>query len=644
MRPSPQFSRFLGASWSLLSEDPIELAPVDDQPPFPSRMLSITLLPRALSTEESLGVLQEIIAPMRWDGELHGGLVGHSNRCALMLVKGNPITGDILFVARPFAEDGTQALLIFETSSPDHIARYEATVQEIDTLRWPLLVDEERGSYANDPASEAASAMRSSLAPLLGALHGELYDKADKALSEPNLLQRYIALSIIFGRAVTLPAFVEALDPASGRLLLRLAEGVCAMFSRLQDSELQHYAANLLARVLVAHPEPDLSRCLRAATLSVHVIERVRGVHDGRWEEAMLSYLFARASLASQFGDDDYGAMAALVSELQRNEHGAARVLERLALASSLAGVRRHSGLRALRLACCDLAMSLMQWMELESSPLLLRDHDDGKVNVDEQEFDLFAPPTPDADMPRANFSDALVAAFYGGRDEVARYYDVDLQAERVAAATAVTRLFPDGKAPPELLFLRSFRSSKRVWLDNTFSFDSRWVLPYLKEPARLSLEAALVKGLGSYACSAIGGLQDPLGMTRISAVLGRDLWKEAFVLYLQRVELIVALPDETEALAWELNYLVEQKALDRVLLIMMPHAVDARGESAWEHWRAILAASGAAIPPYDPAGGFVKLDDNGHEFEWWPFEALMSGRLIDALVDRRGPGVPSRE
>jgi hypothetical protein len=77
---------------------------------------------------------------------------------------------------------------------------------------------------------------------------------------------------------------------------------------------------------------------------------------------------------------------------------------------------------------------------------------------------------------------------------ELERYYGIDLAVTRPAVLKYLDNVGrPD---PPTLLFLRGFRSSKRLWIENAFTFDRTEVIPFPKEPPRLSIEAAWIETL----------------------------------------------------------------------------------------------------------------------------------------------------
>jgi hypothetical protein len=631
LRPTPQFERLLGSSWVLLSQEPVEMCPSDDLPPFPAQMISVNTVPPGLDMEQALAPLRDMLLPLMWSGSIQATDVGRHGTCASLEVTGNPLTGDTLFVARPFALPGVTVLLIYETTDPRMLGRRDAVVEAIEGLTWPLL------GLSRDAEAAGGAAPGGALPHLTAALAGSPIEaEFARALCEPDLGRRQAMLADVAGALFRSPGRVDALQAPAHRELVRMLEGISSSLARTGIEPLQMHVASLLARGLLLHPDAPRGAIERALRLSELLIARTREREPARWEEAMLSHLLGRAAWAVRTASEDYGDLGAIADTLTRNQRAAKRILTRLVDDTSFVRAQALDEFSPMRLARCDIALALMQRM-LPADPVnALSPEEDGGDGGTPPEFSGPAPEPPGDTRP-VSFFDTYALTLQAARREMSRFYAVDLERNREAMMAYLEGIRSEGTPRPSLLFLRGFRSARRIWIENTATARSRYVIPYLEEPVRLSLEAALVKCLGNFSAIALGGLQDPMGMARLGAAFDDETWRVGFEVVSQQTDLILVLPDDTDALTWELNRLVDQSRLDKTLLMMTPRALDAKAGRVWCHTVGTFARRGIRLPAFDEAGAFLLLGADGAPVERFAFEALTDGRLADRLEERLG-------
>jgi hypothetical protein len=144
-----------------------------------------------------------------------------------------------------------------------------------------------------------------------------------------------------------------------------------------------------------------------------------------------------------------------------------------------------------------------------------------------------------------------------------------------------------------------------------------------------LSIETALTKGLGVvFLPIALGGLPDPLGMGRKLSVLTPDAWQVGFAATTKLAAIILVLPDDSDALTWELTQLVERRCLQRVVLLMAPLALDRKAAAIWDHTIRFARPRRWKLPNYDKLGAFIVFSKDGTVLEQHPFAALLDGSL----------------
>ena len=151
-----------------------------------------------------------------------------------------------------------------------------------------------------------------------------------------------------------------------------------------------------------------------------------------------------------------------------------------------------------------------------------------------------------------------------------------------------------------------------------------------------MTLEGVLNRVLAPhFAFIAIGGRPEGYGPTRILLPAGLD-WKEVFNLHFENSILapilVLIVPHDSGGVSWEAEQLVARRALGKTLFVMPPASRRFDADAMWTAGRTLLADSGLRLPPYDPAGMFVRLHPDGAFAESWPFEVVWSNTLIERI------------
>jgi hypothetical protein len=632
-----------GKRWVLRSKVPLEFSPLHDTRPFPREMISVTPNSPQLSIEEAVTALAGSMEPMMWAGTLQCRLVEGIADCAVIDVTGNPLTGPLLLVLRIVRLEDEAIWFIHEVRGELQPQELESIVYAIAHIDQPDLVARETSDQGADEDCE-----RPPLAALLQVLGDHPVGKRiESALNEPEVIKQFALLSVNIADILRAPAFVEALSPEAFTDVVRALQGITQVFINTRSEAAATYGASLLARGVLLHAVSNETELQRAQELSALLVDRAGSAFPARREEALLTNLFARAALAVKNGNEDYGDLTELARIFSADEPLAYRVITRLVNDATFLKGFREQEYSAVRLARCDIALATLQRMS--AAPGALRrgieradpharqkDDDQGSVLLSlyeslPPEFELEPGAVSNRETPA--LLPTLQATMTLAIWELERYYGIDLD----AAHAAVLKYLEGRQRPdlPSLLFLRGFRSSKRLWVENNFTFEQEEIIPFPKEPPRLSIEAALTKGLGvRFLPMALGGLSDPLGMGRVLSVLTIDAWKGVFDTLAESAAIILVLPDDSDALTWELTQLSERRYLHRVALLMAPLALDRKASAIWNHTARFVGTRQWMMPDYDERGAFVLFSKDGAVREQHPFATLFDGSLAVRLSE----------
>jgi tetratricopeptide (TPR) repeat protein len=195
---------------------------------------------------------------------------------------------------------------------------------------------------------------------------------------------------------------------------------------------------------------------------------------------------------------------------------------------------------------------------------------------------------------------------------------------------------FDERKTRGAAAYLRPLITSGRLMLQNKFRDPSALVVQYEREPDQMTLEGVLNRVLAPhFDFLAIGGRPEGYGPSRILMTPGID-WKDVFKIFFEDSALapilVLIVPHRSDGVHWEAKQLIERRALDKTLFVMPPTSERFNAAAMWTDGRLLLADHGLQLPPYDPAGMFVRLHPNGAVAESWPFEIVWSNTLVERI------------
>ena len=227
--------------------------------------------------------------------------------------------------------------------------------------------------------------------------------------------------------------------------------------------------------------------------------------------------------------------------------------------------------------------------------------------------------------------------AFAGGHELVGRASTGIQDIDRMRGGEVIIPPgFDERKTRGPAAYLRPLRTSGRLVLQNEFRDPTALVVQYEREPDQMTLEGVLNRVLAPhFDFIAIGGRPEAYGPTRILLPAGLD-WKEVFNLHFENSILapilVLIVPHDSDGVSWEAEQLVARRALSKTLFVMPPASRRFDADAMWTAGRTLLADSGLRLPPYDPAGMFVRLHPDGAFAESWPFEVVWSNTLVERI------------
>jgi hypothetical protein len=213
--------------------------------------------------------------------------------------------------------------------------------------------------------------------------------------------------------------------------------------------------------------------------------------------------------------------------------------------------------------------------------------------------------------------------------------------ASRSRQAQLTIKELQEGNNPAFSLYLRPFITSDRLRIANS-RFRRRY-LPSLDRffGRRLDLETVFAIALerADHPLLAIGETGFISGAPKV--VPTDASWQEVFTLLANGATAIVMVPLPRPSTLWELNRLLEDAALLRKTLFVMPmrlrSGVQERLEPFWMEIHDMLVGRGLDFPPLDPRGGLFTLDDGGrvlHQLDSGGFDIDYLEAVLDGLVN----------
>jgi hypothetical protein len=180
----------------------------------------------------------------------------------------------------------------------------------------------------------------------------------------------------------------------------------------------------------------------------------------------------------------------------------------------------------------------------------------------------------------------------------------------RVEATKREEKSFGEGTegsgSRARVLYLRPFSEQGKQQTSNPY-------VPGLSPSSWTDYGWLEFEGLLARACSGnlvvLGGDDDLVGPVRIKT---DDLgWKTRFSEEARRASAIVVLPSAARGTAWEIEWLMRSRLLEKTIFFMPPR-VPAEDKAKWDGAVTTLKNSGIQLPAYDPRGCYFQLNCNG--------------------------------
>ena len=212
---------------------------------------------------------------------------------------------------------------------------------------------------------------------------------------------------------------------------------------------------------------------------------------------------------------------------------------------------------------------------------------------------------------------------------------------------TAFAARYRKDTPPLSLVYLRPLAAARRIWLRNRFGPYYRPLLATMRYVSEeITLEAALhIAFAARFGTQALGGPIDMFGMGRATA-FGKQrsylaAWQEAVRPMIAHADVLAVLLDESDGLLWELSEVANQRAFTKLILIVPPGERAPRRRALSPAGAQRLRDIGFDLPTGPDAEGFLLLDASGRVETQLEFEALWSGQLLEAVLDRVQRGGP---
>jgi hypothetical protein len=585
---------------------------------------------------------------------------------------GDALSGDMFVMCRVIKDRTFPVVVIYEIH--DRISETEKSLwrRRISALPKESVSDARADPFCVRPISSLPILpnIRSRL-DWLANTHPKYAERLRAAIADLPVklgLQHFGCLMSVLRSLVSINQRLEFFVPECGDELSAAAEFTTQFFRNNDISGIYHFALSVFARILIDDERLDLERIDRGLRISRRLLDSADRAQSGRLEEAALSYLIGanRTAIIAETHDPIERSTLACKAMGTQPLPGA-RVLARLALKRT--AKHRKSGDRLLEeLYKTDVISYVLDSMTVGPDsdsivPAITRDF----KTVEKDQHGFTHGSFSMSDIHRALEECPPELTLQGSPDEAAQGTGAGLWTEDRAplfalrmraealSADAQSKLYGihyeryrevaqefitirRKQEPFSALFLRSFRSTRRMWVNNAFQPGNPDVLPYPAEPSKMTLESAVDRGLGlHFDCATFGGMSDPFGVIRIFAPRttdDSDFWKEDLTRCLGTSHCILLLPDGTPSIRWEIEEICRCGVIHLTTLIMLPESVDRAAGHCWREVIDLLSKAVLELPAYQPAGAFVSLNHDGG-FEELPFAALFTGQLATFLRSR---------
>ena len=473
----------------------------------------------------------------------------------------------------------------------------------------------------------------------------------------PQTLEYYIGILSVISTLVNVRD-LDDIIPNVGCLndLIIAAQAVGEIFRKIGNQDVLRLCLSMQARFLSFANRDDLfdsEYCGRAMRIARFVCQTCLNDNSSRSEESAHTFAQTSAALAARLGRNDAAEDCEWLYEpLRSRPFSAARVAARILDTTFRAPIADRSRAYLELLNRADIAITMVDNLDippfsdsfvfptatedasqlhdfaaqLSAEEILGRCPLEFQVNVAEQQDALWLP-------NKAPFSLLRMIAHTKASEFQVGVYGMK-EPQRDPSKARMRALAQNSS----LLFLRSFRSFRRVWLHNQFndSYLRKVELRSAELPRLLTIESALHIGLlRSFVLVAMGGLPDPYGMGRMSMEGGH--WHMAFSRYLdihgkERPLCILILPDRTEGLSWEVGEISRRQLLGQTAFVMLPSDLDDKAEQIWTAFRTSACSFIPTLPTYSRSGGFVTPTHDLSGCVTHPFNGLWSGHVSEVL------------
>jgi len=628
---------------------------------------AVTIMPRPpdVGIEEFIPGFVAHIRRFLLDGKIDCGWLKKRSSTAAARIVNDSLLGNVIFVIRALKGVDATVIIMYQINGSvthdevQHIAAILAQMPQQPS--WKQLV----GNISETRPSPALAlpAIKQALSAAVD--RGKKPNVAKQLLKQLNDdlenfddIARHIQICLHMHFMLGHPSLADFLDSKTLNEMIAVFECTIFLLISISDFATAAYLTSIFARALASHPCAEAATIYRSIRMSQSLTLMTSEVRKARWRESLTTFLLGLSRLSSFDREiDPYKEISFAATRLDGRQNDLKRVLVNfLGSISMLTGTNRYRE----RLARTDIAQHMIQTVRGDDtvmSELVAnieahkakrggrrhRTHGDGGI-LDRATAEFEPDEAVDTEqwIDEVSFFDLYHLVTKSAIKQQALVYGIEEQEE--GRIRTKIRAFVKKNSPrqgqDQLLFIRGFRASRRIWIPNLFEFTSTDVIPFDIEPVELLIEAALYKGLGVlFECYAMGGLYEMFGMGRWHLPFTRNpdtQWREALKIRLNDVpyppRFILVLPDVTTGLTWEINQLIDQGHLSKTVIVMIPEAFDQTASSSWDVLAGVFRERGLSIEKYSTAGGFVALDASGQTRKRCPFESLFSGELAREL------------
>lgn len=183
------------------------------------------------------------------------------------------------------------------------------------------------------------------------------------------------------------------------------------------------------------------------------------------------------------------------------------------------------------------------------------------------------------------------------------------------------------------VVFLRPMISSRNLVLENRFRNPRVFAVQFEVEPTVLPLESALYRALGeNLDFQTVGGAPEGLGATRFYRI-GGEGWKNLVSSMLATADIILMLPLDSSGVRWELEQIVESRALAKVVFIMPPGSSRLDMGMLWDRALLMVRDYGLEMPSFRDDGLIFRLGEDGRAVESFSFDVVWDNTLFQRLA-----------